>query len=56
MVGRGNKIIVAADNTVTKTEITEFERNLVLVEEMGISERIVAAIPPDEAGGLIPPR
>lgn len=48
IVGRGNRIDVAADNAVTRTTITEAERRRVLVEEMGYSEAIVDAIPPDE--------
>ncbi len=50
-IGRRNKIIVAADNTVTKTEITDAERRRLLVEEFGISEEIIKALPPDVPGG-----
>lgn len=48
MVGRGNRIDVAADNAVTKTPIDDTERRRVLVEEMGYSAAIVDAIPRDE--------
>jgi len=48
---RGSRIDVAADNSVTRAEITVAERDRILVEELGLSEAIVAAIPPDEAGG-----
>ena len=50
IVGRGNRIEVSADNTVTKTEITIDERDRILVEELGISEEITKAIPPDDVG------
>ncbi|MDB5555181.1 MAG: hypothetical protein JWL86_5165 [Rhizobium sp.] len=48
IVGRGNRIDISADNMVTKSEITLIERNRILVEELGISEYVVAAIPADE--------
>lgn len=50
-LGRKNKITVAADNTATKTEISDAERRRVLVEELGISEEIAEALPPDVPGG-----
>jgi hypothetical protein len=40
--------VVTAGNSVTKTEITIDERNRILVEELGISEEITKAIPPDD--------
>jgi len=46
------KAVVAADNTITKTEISDTERKKVLVEEFGISEEITAALPPDVPGGF----
>ncbi len=49
-VGRRNRIAVDARNNVIKTEISDAERRRVLVEELGISEEIVAALPPDVAG------
>ncbi len=51
-LGRKNKITVAADNTVTKTEISDAERRRILVEEFGISEEIAEALPPDVPGGF----
>jgi arylamine N-acetyltransferase len=50
-LGRSNKITVASDNTVTTTELTDEERRSVLVEEFGISEETVNALPPDVPGG-----
>ena len=46
------KAVVAADNTITKTEVSETERNKILVDEFGISEEIAAALPPDVSGGF----
>ncbi|MDC0033325.1 arylamine N-acetyltransferase [Alphaproteobacteria bacterium] len=51
IVGRGNRIEVSADNTVTKVEINIDERNKILIKELGISEEITKAIPPDEVDG-----
>ncbi len=51
-IGRKNKITVTVDNTVTKTEINDAERRRVLVEELGISEEIAGALPPDVPGGV----
>jgi arylamine N-acetyltransferase len=56
IVGRGNKIVVSSDNSVTKSEITIDERNRILIEELEISEEITHAIPPDEEGGFVVPR
>jgi arylamine N-acetyltransferase len=56
IVGRGNKIVVSSDNSVTKSEITIDERNRILIEELEISEAITQAIPPDEEGGIAPAR
>ncbi len=50
-LGRKNKMTVAADGTMTKTEINDTERRRVLVEEFGISEEIAEALPPDVPGG-----
>ncbi len=47
-----DKAVVAADNTLTKTEISDTERKRVLVEEFDISEEIAAALPPDVSGGF----
>lgn len=54
MVGRGNRIDVSADNVVTKTEISEAERDRILAHEMGFSEEVIRAIPPDEIDGASP--
>jgi N-hydroxyarylamine O-acetyltransferase len=51
-LGRKNKITVAPDNTLSKTEVTEEERKRLLVEEFGISEELADALPPDEPGGM----
>jgi arylamine N-acetyltransferase len=48
-VGRYNRTEILADNTVTRNEITEAERIRALIEDFGISEEAVSAIPPDEA-------
>jgi arylamine N-acetyltransferase len=48
VVGRNNKIEVSSENVVTKSEITLDERARILIEELGISEDAVNAIPPDE--------
>ncbi len=50
-IGRQNKIVVAADGTVTKTRITDGERKAALIEEFGLSQEIVEALPPDVTGG-----
>jgi len=47
------KAVVAADNTMTKTEISDTERKKMLVEEFGISEEIAAMLPPDVPGGFV---
>lgn len=49
-LGRSNKITVAANNTVTKSEISEAGRKIALVEEFGISEEVAEALPPDVSG------
>ncbi len=56
IVGRGNRIKVSADNSVTKSEITIAQRNSVLIDELGISEEMTKAIPPDDEGGIAPVR
>jgi len=53
-IGRKNKIRVAADGSLTKTEITDAERKAVLIKELGLSEAIVEKLPPDVPGGLAP--
>ncbi len=56
IVGRGNRIVVSSDNSVTKSEITIDERNRILIEELEFSEEITKAIPPDDEGGIAPAR
>lgn len=51
-VGRKNKITVDSDNFVTKAELTDEERQKVLIEDLGISEEAVNALPPDVPGGI----
>ena len=50
-IGRKNKIEVAADNTLTSTEINDVERRRLLIEEFDISEEMAEALPPDVPGG-----
>jgi len=54
-IGRKSKFRVAADGTLTKTEVGEVERRTTLIEEFGLSEEIVQALPHDLAGGVAPP-
>jgi arylamine N-acetyltransferase len=54
-LGRRSKFHVAANGTLTKTEPTEAERRKTLIEEFGLSEEIVEAIPPNVPGGVVPP-
>ena len=49
-LGRKNKMTVGPDNSITKMELTDAERKRVLVEEFGLSEEIVEALPPDVPG------
>ena len=53
-LGRGNKMTVAPDGTFTKTEVTAAGRKTALIEEFGLSEQIVEALPPDVPGGAVP--
>ena len=46
------KAVVTADNKISKTKISDTERQSVLVEEFGISEEVAAALPPDVSGGF----
>jgi len=52
IVGRLNRFDIGPDNTVRKKEITEPERSKILVEEFGIAEEVVEALPPDEDKGF----
>ena len=54
-IGRKSKFHVAADGTLTRTEPTEPERKKSLVEEFGLSEEIVDAIPPNVPRAVAPP-
>jgi len=47
-VGRTTLTTISHDNVVTKREITPAERAQILVDQCGLSEEIVAAVPPDE--------
>jgi N-hydroxyarylamine O-acetyltransferase len=51
-LGRKNKITVASDNTATTIELTDEERRRVLIEDFGVSEETVDALPPDVPGGI----
>jgi N-hydroxyarylamine O-acetyltransferase len=54
-IGRKSKFHVAADGTLTRTEPTEAERKKSFIEEFGLSEEIVDAIPPNVVGAAGPP-
>lgn len=54
-VGRKSKFRVAANGTLSKTELTPAERRRALIEEFGLSEEIVEALPPDVPEGAAPP-
>jgi arylamine N-acetyltransferase len=54
-LGRNSKFRVSADGTLTKTQPTEGERRAALIEEFGLSEEIVEAIPPNVPNGVAPP-
>jgi arylamine N-acetyltransferase len=54
-IGKKRKFRVAADGTLTKTEVGEAERRTVLIQEFGLSEEIAQAVPHDLAGGVAPP-
>lgn len=47
-IHRDRKILVAADGSVTSTELEDTQRTRVLVEEFGISEEVTRALPRDE--------
>lgn len=49
-VYRNSRIAIDADNAIRRTELTDAARNRVLIEELEISEDIVAALPPDVPG------
>ena len=54
-LGRHSKFRVGADGTLTKTETTEADRRAALIEEFGLSEKIVETIPPNVPNGVAPP-
>jgi arylamine N-acetyltransferase len=54
-IGRKSKFHVAADGTLTRTEPTEAERKKSFIEEFGLSEEIVDAIPANVVGAAAPP-
>ena len=54
-LGRSSTFRVAADGTFTRNQPTEADRRATLIEEFGLSEEIVEAIPPNVPGGIPPP-
>ena len=50
-VGRNKRLDVGLNNTVSTTEISAEDRKRVLIEDLGISEEIADALPPDVPGG-----
>ena len=54
-LGRKNRFRVTANGTLSKSEVAGAERKRSLVEEFGLSEEIVEALPPDVPGGVAPP-
>lgn len=53
-IGRGKKRVVASDGTMTKSDLTSTQRDELLIQEMGLSEEVVAKIPPDIDDGIAP--
>ena len=53
-IGRGHKRVFSADGVLTKTELTIAQRDETLIQEFGLSEEMVATIPPDVVGGVAP--
>jgi|SRR5262249_19929254 len=53
-IGRGKKRVIAPDGTMTKTDLTTAQRDALLIHELGLSEEIVARIPPDIEDGIAP--
>jgi arylamine N-acetyltransferase len=47
-VGRRTRTEISADNVAKKRQVTLAERAQILVDEFGVSDEIVKAIPPDE--------
>ena len=50
-IHRGSRVVVAADGSVTSEEIDDAQTREALVEEFGISEEAVEALPQDGPGG-----
>ena len=48
IVSRNARIVVSADNSVSKKEISPKERIQILIEDFELSRQVVNAIPPDE--------
>ena len=53
-IGRGKKLLVTSDGTLTKTSLTPNQRDELLVQEMGLSEEVVSMIPADVVDGVAP--
>jgi arylamine N-acetyltransferase len=54
-MGRKSKFHLAADGTLSKTEPTEAQRKMALIEEFALSEEIVEKLPLNVPGGIAPP-
>jgi len=54
-LGRKNRFRVTANGTLSKSEVAGAERKRSLIEEFGLSEEIVEALPADVPGGVAPP-
>ena len=52
-VGGGQKLVLTLEGLM-KTELTNTQRDEVLIEELGLSPEIVAMIPPDVEEGIAP--
>ena len=46
-IAGGKKVVVSSDGTITSIELSEDEKKKFLVEELGLSENLVARIPQD---------
>jgi len=53
-IGRGKKLVIRSDGTLVKTDLTLAQRNESLIQEMGLSEEVIARIPPDIMDGVAP--
>src|ERR1700680_1324045 len=52
-IGRGTQLVLTTDG-LTKTELTNLQRDAVLIGELGLSPEVVSMIPPDMEGGVAP--